>query len=232
MKLGTFIVAALCAATPVYADHLAVIQRYQRAYGSQPDPHLLTLIANEYRDAGKTHEAVAYYCSYIFTAPAGDDADYASEQVHKLKPGTDSDQAACTTAPPVMHAEDAETLAALPKIPPRVSKREIAGFTMMALSIGAFGWALDQGNQATHITRDLIGDNPSQLPPEQLAKLKAEATSHDNREKWLLAAGGVALVGGGILYLIGRHDRLHAESVLISPTVSKRGGGLVLGGKF
>ena len=92
MKLGTFIVAALCAATPVYADHLAVIQRYQRAYGEQPDPHLLTMIANEYRDAGRTHEAVAYYCSYIFTSPAGDDADYASQQVHLLKPGMEKSQ--------------------------------------------------------------------------------------------------------------------------------------------
>lgn len=232
MKLGTFIVAALCAATPVYADHLAVIQRYQRAYGEQPDPHLLTMIANEYRDAGKTHEAVAYYCSYIFTSPAGDDADYASQQVHLLKPGMESDQAACTTAPPVMHTEDAETLAALPRIPPRISKREIVGFTMMAISIGAFGMALDQGNTATHIRRDLIGEDTRDIAPNDLRKLQDDAASHDNKEKWLLAAGGVALVGGGILYLLGRHDRLHAEAVLVSPTVSKHGGGLVLGGKF
>lgn len=232
MKLGTFILAAMCAATPVYADHLAVIQRYQHAYGEQPDPHLLTLIANEYRDAGRMHEAFAYYCSYIFTTPAGDDAEYVSQQVHKMKPGDESDQVACTNAPTVMHSEDIDVLAAVPRHRAAVSKREMIGAGMIALSIGAFGLALDNGNKAAHILQDQIGDKPGDLPLADLKKLQDQATSDQNKEKWLLAAGGVALVGGGILYLIGRHDRTHPENIIIAPSVMKHGGGLVLGGKF
>jgi hypothetical protein len=232
MKLGTFILAALCAATPAYADHQAMIQRYEHAYGEQPDPHLLTLIANEYRDAGKMHEAFAYYCSYIFTTPAGDDAEYVSQQVHKLRPGVESDQAACTNAPPVMHSEDIAVLASVPRHRAVISKREIIGAGMIALSIGAFGLALDRGNTAAHILQDEIGDKPGDLAPTELKKLQDQVTSNQNTEKWLLAAGGVALVGGGILYLIGRHDRLYGEDVIIAPSVTKHGGGLVLGGKF
>jgi len=228
--LGTFILAALCAATPVYADHRSVIERYQRAYGDQPDPHFLILIGNEYRDAGQPREAVAYYCSYIFTTPAGVDADYASQQAHKLKPG-ESDQEVCTTAPPVMHSEDITVLSSVPK-PGIISKREIAGFSLMALSIGSFAVAMHEGNLAGHIERDLIGDNAGSIPMGQLTKLKDQDTSARNKEKVFLAAGGVALVGGGILFLLGRHSRLHPERILIAPTTFKHGGGLVLGGKF
>jgi hypothetical protein len=228
MKLGTFILAALCAATPAYADHLAVIQRYQRAYGEQPDPHLLTLIANEYRDAGKTHEAIAYYCSYIFTSPAGDDADFASQQVHKLKPDAETDHDACTTAPPVMSSTDISVLT-YHKPPGVISKREIAGFTMMALSIASFAVAMHEGNKAASINHDLDSANP--MDPGYM-KMQDQATSYQNKEKWLLAAGGVSLVGGGILYLLGRHDRLKGETVIVAPSVTKHGGGLVLGGKF
>lgn len=231
MKLGTFIMAALCAAAPAYADHLAMVQHYQRAYGEQPDPHLLTMIANEYRDAGKPNEALAYYCSYIFTEPAGDDADYASQEVHKLRPGVDSDHDACTHTPPVMHSE-VDILAAMPAVPPVISKREIAGASLMALSIGAFALALHEGGQANKLNAELAALVPNGPRPPDADTLADRATSAENKEKWLLAAGGVTLVGGGIMYLIGRHDRLKAENVLVGPILTKRGGGLVLNGKF
>jgi len=230
MKLGTFILAALCIASPAYADHLAMIEQYQRAYGETPDPHLLTMIANEYRDAGKRSEALAYYCSYIFIAPDGDDADYASQQAHALKPGAESDHDACTSQKPVTHNVD--ELSVLPAMPPKISKREIAGISVIALGLGAFGLALYEGKQGDKLAAQMGALDPELPKPAWYDATQAKETTFYNRQKWALAGGGALIVTGGILYLIGRHDRLKAEATLVAPTVTRNSAGLTMSGKF
>jgi len=230
MKLGVFIAAALCVASPAHADHLAMIEQYQKAYGETPDPHLLTMIANEYRDAGKQAEALSYYCSYIFIAPAGDDADYASQQVHALRPGTESDHDACTAQKPVTHA-DVDTLAALPRMPPAISKREIAGISSMLAAIGTFAFALYQGKQGDDLHAKLATIDPALTRPTWADASEAKMNTYYSREKWLLAGGGALIVTGAALYLIGRHDRLK-DAPVIAPTVGKHSAGMTLMGKF
>jgi hypothetical protein len=230
MKLGTFILAALCVASPAYADHLAMIEQYQRAYGETPDPHLLTMIANEYRDAGKKADALAYYCSYIFIAPDGDDADYASQQAHALKPGAESDHDACTTQKPVTHNYD--ELAVLPAVPPRISKREIAGIATIGLGLGAFGLALYQGKQGDKYQAQLLALDPTLPRPTWYAGVQAKENAAYDRQKWALAGGGALIVAGGIMYLIGRHDRLKADATLVTPNISKTSAGVNVQGKF
>ena len=232
MKLGTFILAALCAATPAHADHLAVIEHYQRAYGETPDPHLLTMIGNEYRDAGKPAEALAYYCSYIFIAPAGDDADYASQQVHALVPRAESDHDACTRTKPVTAPQSVDVLATMPELPPRISGREIIGISAMVLALGSFGFALYEGKQADKYNAEIAGIDPSLPRTAHLDSLEAKANANLDRQKWLLAGGGAMLVTGGILYMIGRYERLKAAAMVVGTSVSKHGAGVVLGGKF
>lgn len=230
MKLGTFILAALCIASPVYADHLAMIEQYQRAYGETPDPHLLTMIANEYRDAGKPADALAYYCSYMFIAPAGDDADYASQQAHVLKPGAESDHDACTAQKPV--TRNVDELTVMPVIPPRISKREIAGMSVIALGLGAFGVAIYEGKQGDKFRGQIAGLDPGLPKPSWFDATQSKATSAYDRQKWALAGGGALIVAGGIMYLIGRHDRLKAEATMVTPSVSKNSAGLTFSGKF
>jgi hypothetical protein len=232
MKLGTFIVAALCVATPAFADHLALIDQYQHAYGESPDPHLLTLIANEYRAANKPADALAYYCSYIFIAPAGDDADYASQQIHALRAGAESDHDACAAQRPVTRDRNVDLLAALPKVPPKISGREIAGAAIMITGIGTFGLALWQGKQGDKYSTQYQAIDPTQRNTPLAINLEQKANNYYDRQKWILAGGGAVVISGAILYLIGRHDRLKAESTFVRPNVGKRSAGLVLEGKF
>ena len=230
MKLGTFILAALCLAQPAFADHLAMIEQYQRAYGETPDPHLLTMIANEYRDAGNRKEALAYYCSYMFIAPAGDDADYASQQAHAIKPNAESDHDACTAEKPV--TRNVDELSVLPAIPPRISKREIAGMATIGLGLGAFGLALYQGKQGDKYQAQLLALDPTLPRPTWYAGVQAKENAAYNRQKWALAGGGALIVAGGIMYLIGRHDRLKADATLVTPNISKTTAGVNVQGKF
>jgi hypothetical protein len=54
-----------------------------------------------------------------------------------------------------------------------------------------------------------------------------------DQKLWLLA-GGVTLFTGGMLYVIGRHDRKQqdARALTLAPTANKNGGGVVLGRAF
>ena len=66
MKLGTFIIGVLCAATAsatAAPDHASAIEQYRQAYATNSDPHLLTLIADEYRAPGNAREGLDYYSS-------------------------------------------------------------------------------------------------------------------------------------------------------------------------
>jgi hypothetical protein len=232
MKLGTFILAALCAATPAFAEHQTLIQQYQRAYGDQGDPHLLVMIANEYRTQGDAKDALAYYCSYIFTAPAGDDADYASQQAHLLKPGAASDHDACTTQPAVARSADIVVEDALPPPPPRISKREIAGIAMVGVALASFGVGLYEAKESAHYQSMLDAIDPRPPHPSNYKSLQSDAIRSQTAEKWLLASGAAALVVGGVMYLAGRHDRIEAGQVVVAPTVHKRGGGVSVTGAF
>jgi len=234
MKLGTFILAALCAATPAFAEHATRIEQYQRAYGNNADPHLLVMIANEYKSAGKSKEALAYYCSYIFTAPAGDDADYASQQAHLLKPGAESDHDACTTQPAVgsLRQPDFASVDVLPPPPPRIYKREIAGISLVGLALVSVGIGLYEANESAHYHSMLDAIDPRGPRPANFNSLQSDATTAENAEKWLLAGGAAAAVFGGALYLAGRHDRIEAGQIVVAPTVHKRGGGVAVTGAF
>ena len=232
MKLGIFMVVLVCAVAPALADTNARIDGYRKAYGESADPHLLVLIANEFRDAGSSRDAVAYYCSYIFTAPAGDDADYASSQLHVLRPDAESDHDACKSAQPVAKARVIEVVVPVPVVPAPITKREVAGIATMAAAAISFGFALYEAEQVASDNRQLDALDPTQSHPASTTGLEARAAMHESRETWLLAGGGLALVTGGVLYLTGRHDRHRAEAAILAPTMTKGGAGLSLSGAF
>ncbi|HSD91183.1 MAG TPA: hypothetical protein VLB44_26855 [Kofleriaceae bacterium] len=254
MKWGTFILAALCAASGSRAnaapavddllaqaaarsaarDHAGAIALYREAYGLASDPHLLTLIADEFRLAGKPREALQYYCSYMYVAAAGDDADLASQHARELsaklgKPAA-SDHDACSDKPATatsVTGVDALDID-LPPPGPIISKREIAGLSMLAASIGGLGVALYEGHEVARVRSAQRANDPT---VDQDA-LQAQAESHALKQKLWLAGSGVTLLTGGILYVIGRNERHKAEKAMIAPTVNKNGGGLVVGRRF
>lgn len=250
MKLGIFIAAALCvAASNVHAtpldeqlvaratarsavrDHAGAIELYRQAYELESKPHLLTLIAHEYRSAGNSREALAYFCSYIYVDAAGDDADDASTQARAIavelgRPAT-SDREACSpnaVAVKPVAVTARETLAVAPPKLSRISKREVAGLSLLVVSIASFGVGLYDGRELAKVRADQAVDAPG---ADQDA-LAAREHSLALQQKLVLGIGGATIITGGILYLTGRTDRHKADRALIGPTVSKSGAGLVL----
>jgi hypothetical protein len=240
MKLGTFIVAALCAATSSAAagTHDKAIEQYRAQYEQQSDPHLLTLIADEYRAAGQVREALDYYCSYMYVDAAGDDADHASENARALavKVGRSgaTDHEACDAKSKAAAAPSVTGVQALdlniPPPPARITKREIVGLSMLAMGVGGFGMALYEGRELARVRKAQQINDPT-VDADELA---AQGDAHVRNQKLWLLGGGVTLVTGGIMYALGRHDRKtqDARALAIGPTATKGGGGLVVGGRF
>jgi len=232
MKLGTF-TAALCAAATSSAlaapNHAAAIEQYRKAYETNSDPHLLTLIADEYRAAGNARDALSYYCAYMYVAAAGADADYASANARELAVKFDrlgdTDHDACT---PKGNATDTETIDLVPpRKPASISKREIVGLSMLGAGVAGLSMALYEQHALAAVQAELVVKGPN---ADALAQ---QADDHTHRERLWLVVGGVSLFTGGLLYVIGRHDRkLQDHALSISPTVHKGGGGLVFGGMF
>ncbi|HUS32771.1 MAG TPA: hypothetical protein VMZ53_29925 [Kofleriaceae bacterium] len=240
MKLGTFIVAALCAAASTNAfagTHDRAIEHYREQYEQRSDPHLLTLIADEYRAAGQMREALDYYCSYMYVDAAGEDADRASlgarELAVRLGHSGATDHEACNpkkgeVAKPVTGVEALDL-----RIPPpaaRITKREVVGLSMLAAGIGGLGMALYEGREVARVRGAQIVNDPT-VNVEDLA---AQADAHQRNQKLWLLAGGATMITGGILYVVGRHDRKQqdARALVIAPTANKNGGGLVMGRRF
>lgn len=241
MKLGTFVVAALCAGATSSAfaapDHSAAIEQYRQAYATNSDPHLLTLIADEYRAAGNAREALDYYCSYMYVAASGDDADHASASARELAVTLGhsgaTDHEACNpkshaAAKPVTGVEALDLT--IPPPPASITKREIVGLSLLGVGIGSLGMALYEGRELAHVrAAQLVND-----PTTDADALARQANDHSRNQRLWLLGGGVTLVTGGLLYVIGRHDRKQqdARALTIAPTASKNGGGLVLGRAF
>ena len=240
MKLGTFIVATLCSVASSAAlaapDHAGAIEQYRQAYEASRDPHMLTLIADEYRAAGNAREALDYYCSYMYVAASGDDADHASDSARELavslgRSGA-TDHEACN--PKKGAAKPVTGVAALdlniPPPPASITKREIVGLSLLGVGVGSLGMALYEGRELAHVRQAQAANDPT----SDAASLAKEASDHTRNQRLWLLSGGVTLVTGGVLWAIGRHDRKQqdARALSIAPTASKNGGGLVVGGAF
>lgn len=259
MKLGAFIAFAfaLCivvtytsvahaspslvdqaAARSRAGDHEDAIELYRQAYELDSDPALLVRIAHELRLAGDTQQALAYFCSYMYIDAAGELADEASANARALAAElgnpTDSDHDACETKPKpaggtIALASNPDVLSGpIVRPPPSITKREIAGLISIGGSIGCLGLVLFEAHEIKQLNAEIAEDRPG-------ADIDALTHRKDNaalRQKIWLAAGGVALLTGGILYVTGRADRKRAERAYVAPRLTKHGGGVVLGGIF
>jgi hypothetical protein len=252
MKLVAFIAVAMCLCTSVALaspslvdqaearskarDHAGAIELYRQAYELESSPALLVRIAHEHRLAGDQRQALAYFCSYIYVDAAGELADEASHHARalaaKLGNPTQSDHDACATKPTKAQAVAPASVETLSEVvvqkPPRITKREIVGLSMLGASVASLGIALLEARRIDNITEEIDADAPG----ADLDALAARRDSAELRQKLFLVGGGATLITGGILYVMGRADRKRAERAYVAPSLMRNGGGLVLGGKF
>jgi hypothetical protein len=252
MKLVAFIAVAMCVLTSVglaspslveqaaarskARDHAGAIELYRQAYELERSPALLVHMAHEYRLAGNAREALAYFCSYIYVDAAGELADDASTNARalaaKLGNTTQSDHDACTTKPEQAKPVAPTSVEMLSEVvvhkPPRITKREIVGLSLIGTSVVSLGLVVLE----TRKLGDIVDEIEANQPGANLDVLEDRKASAQLRQKLYLGVGGATLLTGGILYVLGRADRKRAERAYVAPSLIKNGGGLVLGGRF
>lgn len=220
MKLGNFVIVVLC---------LSLFSSRARA---DDDPAALVRSGHAYLRAGNAEQALASFCRYMYVDAAGPLADEASANARaiaaKLGYSSDSDHAACSGRPRASAPTPVAMVATPAAPPPRITKREIIGLSIVGTSVASFGLALVEARKLRDIREDLEATPPG----ASLDALENRRDSASLRQKLFVLGGGVALVTGGILYVTGRNDRKRAERAYVAPSLVKGGGGVVLGGRF
>src|SRR5687768_980183 len=229
MKLGGIAIAmcllvSVAHATPSLSNR---IEAHRSAYERDSNPAHLVRIAHEYRLAGDAKQALAYFCSYIYVDAAGELAEDASRNARALSAQlghpTDSDHEACKprkASAPALKAGVALT-ETIPQAPPRITKREVAGLITLGGSLATLGLAVYESRKITEDRLTLAANKPG----TDIEAIVDRKESAELRQKIWLAAGGVTLITGGLLYISGRADRKRAERAYIAPSLAKGGGG-------
>jgi len=228
MKRVLFILVALCA-----LSSFAVADDDQ--FSSEARDHITK--GHQLLRAGKLREALAHFCSYIYIDAAGEFADEASLNARtisgRLGNPTQSDHDACeTTRPPAAEQTAQPTtmdIIAIAKTKrPRMYKREYIGLGIVGLSVVSLGLALREGGKVVDL-RTEIDNKPAGV---DLDGLRDRESSAQLRQKLFLVGGGAALLSGGIMYVLGRRDRLAAEKTLVVPNIGRGQASVSVSRKF
>lgn len=223
-------------------DHAAAIEIYQKAYALIPLPTVLSNIGAEYQLATKPVEALKYFCLYLEKDPAGPLASYATGQAKVLQgqlTNTTVDDAGVCKAPapppPDKPPPGDDTRGTKDLAAPTTPKAGDPGRTLKTTGVVAAGAGLVSvglgvyfGLQAKKISDD-ISNHKTDAWQDSILDYQNEGQRDEYLQIAFLAAGGVLLVGGALLYVKGRSK---TSETTVTPTVTPDGGGVVFAGSF
>ncbi len=227
-------------------DHLAAIDLYLKAYSVVPLPTLLSNVGTEYQQASKPVEALKYFCMYLEKDPAGALVTYATSQarVLQIQLGNDveSDAEVCKPlpAPPPVDPGSGTTPSDTPLVvePAKTDpggSMKLAGMVTGGVGLVTFGLGLYFGVQAKKINDDIEDQGMDERWRNDIVAYMDKGQRYEYMQIGFLVAGGALVVGGTVIYMLGRGKTSSAESqtqVSITPSVTSTGGGVSLSGRF
>jgi hypothetical protein len=232
-------------------DHATAIELYLQAYALIPQPLLLSNIGSEYQSVpGKQVEALKYFCKYLEADPTGSNVSYATAQAKVLQQQlgtTVDDKDVCKPAkpeppppPPDNAGSGTSTVAPTVEPPPPPSRpHEDSGRTLQWVGMGvggagALGLAVGiyYGIQARSVSDEITNHKITDPWPANIKQIESDGHNDQKLQIGFLITGGVALVGGAVLYFVGRSQSAADEHVSIAPVVTPTSVGLSLGGSY
>jgi len=229
-------------------DHLAAIDLYLKAYAVVPLPTLLSNVGTEYQQAAKPVEALKYFCLYLEKDPAGALVTYATSQarVLQLQLGNDvaSDAEVCKPVVATPPAGDgsgsgsgsgSEVTVVGPTTSDPGGSMKLAGMIGGGVGLVTVGLGLYFGVQAKKINDDIEDQGPNEPWQNDIRAYMDKGQRYENMQIGFLVVGGAFVVGGTVVYMLGRGKTAAAESqtqVSITPSVTPTGGGVTFSGRF
>ena len=223
-------------------DHQGAIDLYLEAYKLAPLHSLLSNVGTEYQKAGKPYDALRYFCMYLEKDPTGVNVTYATAKAKTInieignKDVTDAD--VCKPKPPPkqqttpIEVKQPEQPPKVPKPPDPGRNMKLGGIGVGAAGVVMAGLGVYFGVQAQKAT-DVVNNHKMGDPwPNDILDIEARGQRDENLQIGLLIGGGVAVIGGGVLYFLGNSKKPAERAVVLRPTATQSSVGLSIGGGF
>lgn len=215
-------------------EYQAAADLYLQAFDFFAAPEFYFNAAEAYRLADDRPKAVTYYQKYVDLDPDGAEAGYARQKIAELSPRAPAQPPPTETVPddPKWNAEPGSGSALAPANPPGPagepardagrpgSAMKVAGIAVGGLGVVMVGVGIWAGLEARSISSEL--SEIDQWRPELDARFQ-EGKDYETAMFVCGAAGVVAAVAGGVLYLAGSHRATAASGVTIVPTAGGAG---------
>ena len=226
------------------------VAEYSLAYEAKNEPTLLYNIGQAHRLANHPALALRFYKMYLTRLPDAPNRAEVDAKIAALDRIVEQ-QKAMQTAPP-QHPEPPTTTA--PTAPPQVTtaapvaatpapsstdaapnphagrSKRIAGVVIAAAGLAIIGGGIVSGVLAKNASDKISTENANHLPYDE-STYNAGKTDQII-EGVLLGVGGAALVTGGVLYFVGRHEAKQASVATVAPLLSPTSAGVVVRGSF
>jgi len=236
-------------------DFGKALGEFQASYDLVPEPLLLFNMGLCYREGGRKREALDHFRRYVEQQPDGDRADEASEYIAALTAeleAADADAKRQREADAAAEAERRRKAAECQRAEAerqrlveserrraddrarersRHKKLRIAGLATAGAGVLVLGLGGKLGLDARNID-DELSNHSGPWTDAELAR--AEDGDVANRRMIVaVSIGGAAVVGGTVLYLLGRRGGDDSErGVSIVPTADPSCAGLLVTGRF
>ncbi|HEY4178773.1 MAG TPA: tetratricopeptide repeat protein [Kofleriaceae bacterium] len=228
-------------------QHEDAIALYVKAYGIASLSLLLTNIANEYKELDRKEDALKYFCMYLEKDPTGNNAQFARDSAKAMWSSLSNgkaplDSEVCTVSPlpkppppPVVVTPPVQ-----PPPPPPVATEShpgkglrISGLVMAGIGVVGLGLGGYYGFKGSDVADQINNHKGGWTDGAGGIKDLQDRGHHDNvLQATFMVGGGVLLVGGVVIYMVGRSKASSTEHVAVAPVVTNDSAGLVLGGSF
>lgn len=229
------------------------ITEYSLAYEAKNEPTLLYNIAQAHRLGNHPAQALRFYKMYLTRLPDAGNRAEVEAKIATLEHVIEQ-QKAVQAAPP-QHPEPPPPTAPAPKpevttttttpaataatSPPSSDvvanpnagrSKRIAGIVLAAAGLAVIGGGIATGVLAKQASDKISTENSNHQPYDE-ATYNAGKTDQI-LEGVLIGVGGAALVTGGVLYFVGRHEAKRAQVATVAPIWSPTSAGLAVSGSF
>lgn len=234
------------------------VAEYALAYEAKNEPSLLYNIGQAHRLANRPALALRFYKMYLTRLPDAPNRDEVESKIAALERVVAQQKTSPTPPrePSVAHARTAPTTPAVTTTPPvattplaapttpmsttppsdvassaRIGRgKRVAGVIIAAAGLAIVGGGVASGVLAKNASDEISAANRNHQPYD--AATYNTGKTEQILEGVLLGVGGAALVTGGVLYFVGRHEAKRAQVATVAPMVSPTSAGLAVRGSF
>jgi tetratricopeptide (TPR) repeat protein len=196
-------------------DYETAIAKWNESYEISKAPELLFNIGMALELGGKCEDALAMFRRFIKLAPDSEDRPRAREFIRDLKAKCDVAAAPPETPPPGSVATDPSATETTRD--ERPSGLEIAGLVVAGVGVVSVATGLYFGHRASSLRDEVSNACPgASCDWSVLSSKDAEGRRAETKQYVFIGMGATAILGGGVMYLLGRSREQPAPPIALS----------------